>query len=94
MKNEDNILPLKPGTRVALIGDFAFEPRYQGAGSSMVNATTLDKMAELIKEYDLILTGCSKGYVRTGEEDAVLAKEQWILHSLRMWCCTVSVWTN
>ena len=39
LKNEEDILPLKPGTRVALIGDFAFEPRYQGAGSSMVNAT-------------------------------------------------------
>ena len=34
LKNKENILPLKPGTHVALIGDFAFEPRYQGAGSS------------------------------------------------------------
>lgn len=75
LKNEENILPLKPGTRVALIGDFAFEPRYQGAGSSMVNATELDKMAEMIKGYDLVLAGTSKGYVRTGEEDTVLAKE-------------------
>ena len=75
LKNEENILPLKPGTRVALIGDFAFEPRYQGAGSSMVNATSLDKMAELIGEYDLVLAGSSKGYIRTGEEDTVMAKE-------------------
>ena len=75
LKNEENILPLKPGTRVALIGDFAFDPRYQGAGSSMVNATELDKMADLIKGYDLVLAGASKGYIRTGEEDAVLAKE-------------------
>lgn len=75
LKNEDGILPLKPGARVALIGDFAFEPRYQGAGSSVVNATALDKMVELIKGYDLVLTGTSKGYVRTGEEDPVLAKE-------------------
>ena len=75
LKNEENILPLKPGTRVALIGDFAFDPRYQGAGSSMVNATELDKMAEMIKGYDLVLAGTSKGYIRTGEEDAVLAKE-------------------
>ena len=75
LKNEDGILPLKPGARVALIGDFAFEPRYQGAGSSVVNATALDKMEELIKGYDLVLAGTSKGYVRTGEEDSVLAKE-------------------
>lgn len=35
----DGILPLKAGTRVALVGDFAFQPRYQGAGSSLVNPT-------------------------------------------------------
>lgn len=75
LKNEENILPLKEGTRVALIGDFAFEPRYQGAGSSMVNATALDKMSELISGSGLVLAGSSKGYIRTGEEDAVLAKE-------------------
>lgn len=75
LKNEEHILPLKPGTRVALIGDFAFEPRYQGAGSSMVNATALDKMADLIAEYDLVVAGTSKGYVRTGEEDTLLQKE-------------------
>lgn len=37
LKNQDNILPLKPGTKVAVIGDFAKKPRYQGAGSSLVN---------------------------------------------------------
>ena len=75
LKNEDGILPLKKGARVALIGDFAFDPRYQGAGSSMVNTTMLDNMADLIGQYDLVLAGASKGYKRTGEEDAALAKE-------------------
>ena len=75
LKNEDGILPIKAGTRVALIGDFAFEPRYQGAGSSMVNSTKLDKMVELIGNYDLVLVGSSKGYIRTGETDSVLEKE-------------------
>lgn len=75
LKNRENILPLKPGTHVALIGDFAFEPRYQGAGSSMVNATKLDKMIDLIHEYDLVLDGASKGYLRSGETDTVLEKE-------------------
>ena len=75
LKNQDSILPLKPGTRVALIGDFAFEPRYQGAGSSMVNATKLDKMSELIKEYDLTVVGMARGYMRTGETDTVMEKE-------------------
>ncbi len=75
LKNRENILPLKPGTHVALIGDFAFEPRYQGAGSSEVNATKVDKMIDLIGEYDLVLVGTSRGYKRTGERDTVLSKE-------------------
>lgn len=75
LKNKENILPLKPGTHVALIGDFAFEPRYQGAGSSMVNVTKLDRMTDLIGEYDLVLEGASRGYARSGEEDEVLSKE-------------------
>lgn len=75
LKNRENILPLKPGTHIALIGDFAFEPRYQGAGSSMVNVTKLDKMTELIGAYDLVLNGVSRGYLRSGEADEVLLKE-------------------
>lgn len=75
LKNEENILPLKAGTRVALIGDFAMNPRYQGAGSSMVNVTALDKMSELIQGYELTVTGMAAGYIRTGETDAVLEKE-------------------
>lgn len=75
LKNKENILPLKPGTHVALIGDFAFEPRYQGAGSSMVNTIRLDQMTELIRDYDLTVVGMSRGYKRSGESDAVLEKE-------------------
>lgn len=75
LKNEENVLPMRPGTRVAIIGDFAFEPRYQGAGSSVVNPTMLDRVSGVIGEYDLVLTGMSRGYVRTGETDEELAKE-------------------
>lgn len=75
LKNQGKILPLKPGTRVALIGDFAFEPRYQGAGSSMVNAIMLDKMSELIHKYDLNVVGMTRGYIRTGKTDEVMEKE-------------------
>lgn len=70
LKNEDNILPLKPGTRIALIGDFAFVPRYQGAGSSMVNPFNVESMDQLIDEYDLQVIGKAHGYTRNGEPDA------------------------
>ncbi len=33
----DGVLPLAKETKVAIVGDFAFNPRYQGAGSSIVN---------------------------------------------------------
>lgn len=75
LKNEDNILPLKAKTKVALIGDFAVEPRYQGAGSSVVNATFVETMEKAIRNYDLQVVGVSRGYKRTGEEDASLKKE-------------------
>ncbi len=50
LKNEQNILPLKKGDRIALIGAMAKEPRYQGAGSSHINPTKLDKLVELMPE--------------------------------------------
>lgn len=42
LKNKDNILPLSKEKTVAVIGHMAKEPRYQGAGSSLINPTKLD----------------------------------------------------
>jgi beta-glucosidase len=75
LKNEDNILPLKPGAKVAIIGDFAFVPRYQGAGSSLVNPTKIETVAEMAGSYDLQIAGMSRGYSRNGKEDAATKKE-------------------
>lgn len=75
LKNEENILPIASGTKVAIIGDFAMEPRYQGAGSSMVNSTCLDSVARSIRDYDLQVVGISRGYKRNGTEDAILRRE-------------------
>ena len=75
LKNEDQILPLKKGTRVAIIGDFAFQPRYQGAGSSMVNATKVESIKDLVDGYDLQVVGMARGYRRDGSEDADMIEE-------------------
>lgn len=75
LKNADEILPLAPASKVAIIGDFAVEPRYQGAGSSMVNPTYLETIAKLADQYELQIVGINRGYKRNGEEDAVLRKE-------------------
>lgn len=50
LKNEDNILPLKKQGTVAIIGEFAKRPRYQGGGSSHVNPTILDDVYEEIRK--------------------------------------------
>jgi beta-glucosidase len=44
LKNAGNVLPLQPeeGSTVAVIGEFARTPRFQGAGSSQVNPTRVD----------------------------------------------------
>ena len=75
LKNEGAILPLKAGTKVAVVGDFAFLPRYQGAGSSMVNSTKVETIENLIKEEDLEVTAMCHGYKRSGEADSTLLSE-------------------
>lgn len=76
LKNNEYILPLKSKCKVAVIGDFAFDPRYQGAGSSMVNPTSLETIVKMkeMGDYDLQIVGEARGYSRTGEEDAALKK--------------------
>lgn len=75
LKNEDNFLPLKKGTKVALIGDFAETPRYQGAGSSVVNPTKVDSTKDVIGNFDLVCIGFAKGYNRVGPAVETLEKE-------------------
>ena len=55
LKNEDNLLPLSKEKTVAVIGEMARCPRYQGAGSSNINPTKLDDVfdALLKKGYKL-----------------------------------------
>ncbi|MEV5069693.1 glycoside hydrolase family 3 C-terminal domain-containing protein [Microbacterium sp. LMI12-1-1.1] len=48
LKN-DGILPLAKDARLAVIGEFAAKPRYQGAGSSMINPTRLDTALDEIR---------------------------------------------
>ena len=42
LKNDARALPLRRDARIAVIGAFAKQPRYQGAGSSQVTPTRLD----------------------------------------------------
>lgn len=65
LKNQDYILPLKPGTKVAVIGDFARKPRYQGAGSSLVNPTKEpEAILDVIESGGITVLSYEQGYVR------------------------------
>jgi beta-glucosidase len=78
LRNEDGILPLAAdGTEVlAVIGELARTPRYQGAGSSQVVPTRLDAALEAIRA----LAGEERvrfapGYTLDGPVDPALADE-------------------
>ena len=72
LKNDENILPLKKGTKVAVIGEFAQNARYQGAGSSVVNATRVDNAMDVIGNFDLVVAGFELGYPRSGKGDPAM----------------------
>ena len=78
LKNEGALLPLAPPARIAVIGAFAKQPRYQGAGSSQVNPTRLDCAFDAIAA--TVGDGASLDYApgydpKHSEPDAALVAE-------------------
>lgn len=69
LKNEGNLLPLKPGTSLAVIGNFAAYPRCQGVGSSQVLPTKVDSAFDRFQDHTLKIHGV-QGYTDT-ENDAL-----------------------
>ena len=67
LKNEGKILPLDGSKNVAVIGDFAKQSRYQGAGSSIVNPTLLDHTLECLEEAKIKNIGYEQGFERYGK---------------------------
>ena len=74
LKNEGSLLPLAAGSKVAVIGDFAKNPRYQGAGSSMVNSTQVDVLLDKLIDSELNVIGYQQGFDSHGKPDAALQK--------------------
>ena len=70
LKNDGGILPLAAGARVAIIGDFAETPRYQGAGSSAVNSIKVDTLLDCLAQSGLQCAGFAAGFDRQGRPDA------------------------
>lgn len=49
LKNDGALLPLSADQMVAVIGAFATEPRFQGAGSSLINPTRVDNALDELR---------------------------------------------
>ena len=77
LKNDNAILPLKSSLKkIAIVGDFGKNPRYQGAGSSQVRPTQiLNALTELQKLAKGTQFSFSTGYNTEGEtNDAQIAE--------------------
>lgn len=67
LKNEGGILPLKSGAKVAVIGELAKAPRFQGAGSSVINPTKLDNAYDELVKLGVDVT-YAQGYEKGKDE--------------------------
>ena len=69
LKNDGAVLPLHKDTKIALIGQFARSPRYQGAGSSLMNPTRLDNLYdEIVKLVGDGQLSYAPGYTQEGDQ--------------------------
>ena len=75
LKNRGGLLPLDPKANIAVIGDFAEKPRYQGAGSSLVNAPRVDSFRQVFEASGLKNAGFAKGFERGGKANPELQAE-------------------
>ncbi|MCL1795389.1 MAG: glycoside hydrolase family 3 C-terminal domain-containing protein [Clostridia bacterium] len=72
LKNDGNLLPLGSQS-VAFIGKYAANPRYQGAGSSLINASRIEDAVSAVKPVaDIVF---APGFDDAGDENPVLLYE-------------------
>lgn len=75
LKNDGALLPLKNDASLVVIGDFADSPRYQGAGSSMVNPTRLGNTLQALRDTFTGDVRFVRGFTRADVWDEQLAAE-------------------
>lgn len=64
LKNDDKLLPIKAGQKVAIIGEMAKSPRYQGAGSSVINPTMLSNAYDELEKQGVDMV-YAQGYYKS-----------------------------
>ena len=78
LKNSEKLLPVETAKykKIAVLGEFAVNPRYQGNGSSQVKPTKLDKFIDIVRdEYGQgIEFVYSAGYSLSNDDDLSLVE--------------------
>jgi len=76
LKNDGDILPIDPAASIAVIGEFARTPRYQGAGSSQIVPTHLDSALDELQRLSTGSVTFAAGYaVADGDGGGALRAE-------------------
>jgi len=75
LKNAGDLLPLRPSQRIALVGEFARQPRYQGSGSSLVKPIKLETVLDGLKEAGVEFSFTPGYRLDSAELDEVLLEE-------------------
>ncbi|WP_418969294.1 glycoside hydrolase family 3 C-terminal domain-containing protein [Alloscardovia omnicolens] len=76
LRNENHALPLAQGSQIVVVGDMAATARYQGSGSSKVNAYRVDNLLDSLKAHEgMNVLGYAQGYDRQGAAHPELIAE-------------------
>ncbi|EFA22447.1 glycoside hydrolase family 3 C-terminal domain-containing protein [Bifidobacterium gallicum] len=76
LRNESHTLPLGADSQIAVVGDLACTPRFQGAGSAQVNSTESESLLHALTRTDGVrVMGYAQGYERDGKSHVRLIRE-------------------
>ena len=75
LKNDNDALPLASGSRIAVIGEFATAPQFQGGGSSLINATRVDTPLQEIEALGHTVAYAA-GFTSDAAQDAEALREE------------------
>ena len=74
LKNEDAVLPFAKEEKVAVIGQFAKKPRYQGGGSSHINSFKVESLLDALEGMSGITYAQGYGIVGEEPDEALIAE--------------------
>jgi len=76
LKNEGGILPLRPGAKIAVVGSLAKHLRFQGAGSSHINAHRVSDMLDGMDAAGADYTFYKGYYLNNSTNEELLAEAE------------------